>query len=163
MIELVQVERNNLDKYLEFEQKYDGSLKTYMGRVYPDHHELFEERTSSGLLYWRYIVSDGLYVGSVWLERETADLPAAVMGVFIIDDAQRGKRIGEQAIGIAVLQGPGVLGVDRVDLNVRTYNERAIRCYRKCGFQIVSGFTKPDGTEVYRMTYFPTNRAGSGN
>jgi RimJ/RimL family protein N-acetyltransferase len=59
------------------------------------------------------------------------------VGLFAPDDL--GKGLGRRAIRLVLAHAfaapeAGGLALNRVDLRVLAYNERAIRCYRACGF-----------------------------
>lgn len=151
MVELISVNSENIGNYVVFEKCYDRQLKEYMSRIYPNHHEDFEEMEATGLLLWSYIFYNKNPIGSIWIEKESKEKKTAVLGVFLADESARGKHLGEEAIGIACRKGAQTLSVDSVELNVRLHNERAIKCYEKCGFKEEYCFTKPNGIEVIHM------------
>lgn len=150
-MKLLAVSAENLVWYGTFEAKYDACLKEYLSRIRPHGAEQFEQLTKAGLLLWNYILLDGKPVGSVWLEKESGDAKSAVLGIFIAEESCRGKQIGEEAVRRICRDGAEKLGADSVELHVRPYNIRAIRCYRKCGFEETGRFVKPNGVEVIQM------------
>ena len=46
-----------------------------------------------------------------------------------------GKGLGTEVTQLVLSHAFGTLGLHRVSLRVLAYNERAIRCYEKCGFR----------------------------
>lgn len=151
MVEFLTVDRGNLKWYDAFDRVYDGCLKEYMSRIRPNRSEQFETLAAAGLLMWDYILFEKTPVGSVWLERESSEVKTAKLGIFLAQESCRGRHHGEEAILLACESGRKELGIDLVELNVRPTNLRAIRCYRKCGFEEINRFVKPNGVEVIRM------------
>jgi len=112
---------------------------------------------SKTLLYM--IKLDGNFVGTAWLEDITPE--DAKLGIYIADIDSRGKGIGEKVVGKLIKIASDELGLKSIYLNVRDYNERAIRCYSKCGFKVTKkteGLTFSDGSHggKYQMTLFIT-------
>lgn len=151
MVALLPVNRGNLEWYAAFEEVYDDCLKEFMSRIRPNHSENFEALAAGGLLLWDYILVGGKPVGSVWLEKESSEAKTAVLGILIAEESCRGKHAGEEVVRLICKDGADVLGVDSVELNVRPRNVRAIRCYRKCGFEETERFVKPNGVAVVHM------------
>lgn len=150
-MKLLAVSAENLKWHGVFEAKYDVCLKEYLSRILPYGAEQFEQMTQAGLLLWDYILLDGKPIGSVWLEKGSKDAKSAVLGVFIADESCRGKHIGEEAVRLICHDGAEKLGATSIELHVRPRNIRAIRCYRKCGFEETGRFVKPNGVEVIQM------------
>ncbi len=61
---------------------------------------------------------------------------ARITRVLVGDVASRGKGIGEQMVKALMTIGFGQLHLHRMSLGVYDINESAIRCYKKCGFNI---------------------------
>ena len=60
---------------------------------------------------------------------------ARITRVLVGNSGQRGKGIGEQIIKAMMRIGFEELHLHRMSLGVYDFNEPAIRCYKKCGFQ----------------------------
>lgn len=58
----------------------------------------------------------------------------AELGVFIGDSAARGRRRGQEAVGLLLKHAFMDLGLERVYLRVMSDNLPAMRCYEACGF-----------------------------
>lgn len=104
---------------------------------------------------WFVIVTGGIDVGAVWIDRRRRHPGQGVLGIVIGHIERLGRGIGRQAIMQALFRARGILGFDSVRLTVRQSNTRAVRCYRRCGFEITGRGIKPmeDGDKVpfYRM------------
>ena len=66
-----------------------------------------------------------------WIERN------AVLGIFIGDDAFRSKGYGTEAIKLLLEYGFKYLNLHSIRLDLLEVNERAHKCYLKCGFKDV--------------------------
>lgn len=151
MTQLLAVNTENRPRYGAFEKSYDTCLKEYMSRIFPHRADRFAELTEAGLLLWDYILCGGKPVGSVWLEKESAEEETAVLGIFLAEESCRGKHVGEEAVRLICRDGAEKMGISSVELHVRPQNSRAVRCYRKCGFEEAGRFVKPNGVEVIHM------------
>ncbi|MFH1879994.1 MAG: GNAT family protein, partial [Bacillota bacterium] len=56
------------------------------------------------------------------------------LGMVIGSDDKRGKGYGTQALKLMIGYAFGVLGLERLELEVYSANKRAIRCYEKARF-----------------------------
>ena len=77
---------------------------------------------------------DEHYLGQIDLFSINWKLRSAEMAIVLGSEAQRGKGIGSEAIGLLLDFAFRMLGLERVELEVSTENNRAIRCYQKAGF-----------------------------
>lgn len=59
----------------------------------------------------------------------------ATIGIFIGDEKYRNNGYGSEAIGLLLDYGFNFLRLNNIDLKVFSFNERAINCYKKCGFK----------------------------
>ena len=84
------------------------------------------------------IIADHEEIGTVWLEKTDASTEMAMLGILIGDEGKHGKGIGVSAIKLAINHSKDRLGFRNVRANVRLNNTRAISCYRKSGFTIIS-------------------------
>lgn len=77
---------------------------------------------------------DNRFLGSVRLHHISERDGTARLAIGLLDPAKLGRGYGEEAICLVLRYAFDVLGLHRVGLRVLDYNERAIRCYQKCGF-----------------------------
>ncbi len=142
MLELEKVCDANLSYYSEYDKAYDNDLKNYQSRIYPS--------SDTQYLHWYHIKADGKYIGAIWLEKAyTEDF--SVLGIFIADATYRNKGIGTEAIK-QIMQDLSSIHTNKVLLRVRQENERAIRCYKKVGFEEYRQYVKND-LNVLEMIY----------
>lgn len=75
------------------------------------------------------------YIGQIdlikidWINR------IGTLGIVIGSREYLGKGYGTEAIKLIQKFAFNSLNLNKLDLEVRDYNERAIKCYKKCGFQ----------------------------
>lgn len=74
-------------------------------------------------------------LGSISLEHIDATHRCATLGIFIGEKNRRSKGVGTEAINLILEYGFRYLNLHSVQLEVMAANERAIRCYEKCGFK----------------------------
>ncbi len=74
-------------------------------------------------------------IGSVSIESIDHLNRCGTLGIFIGDKNYRDKGYGTEAIRIILEYGFKYLNLKNIKLDVMGFNERAIRCYQKCGFK----------------------------
>lgn len=74
-------------------------------------------------------------IGTVSLEKINNVNRTATLGVFIGDKEYRSKGYGTEAIKLILDFGFRYLNLNNIKLDVLEFNERAIACYKKCGFK----------------------------
>lgn len=74
-------------------------------------------------------------IGTVGLERINYINRHATLGVFIGEEAYRNGGYGTEAINMILDYGFNYLNLNSIQLDVFAFNERAIACYKKCGFK----------------------------
>ena len=79
---------------------------------------------------------DESYLGQVDLISINWRLRSAELAIVMGAEARRGKGLGTQALGLMLRYAFLTLGLERVELEVATENQRAIRCYEKAGFRL---------------------------
>ena len=74
-------------------------------------------------------------IGTVSLEQIDNINRTATLGIFIGDKEYRSRGIGTEAIKLILDYGFHYLNLQNIKLNLMAFNERALRCYQKCGFK----------------------------
>lgn len=74
------------------------------------------------------------YIGQIDLIKVDWVSRKATLGIVIGRKELHGKGIGTEAIKLLLGFAFNQLNLNKVDLTVRDYNKRGIRCYEKCGF-----------------------------
>ncbi|MGZ9586096.1 GNAT family N-acetyltransferase [Paenibacillus marinisediminis] len=83
-----------------------------------------------------YIIADReteAYIGQIDMSVDWKNRTGTI-GISIGVKDQQGKGIGEEAIRLLMAVAYEQLGLHRIQLDVYSYNERAYRCYKRCGF-----------------------------
>lgn len=74
-------------------------------------------------------------IGSITLEHIDTISRTAVLGIFIGEEDYRNKGYGTEAINLLLEYGFRYLNLHSIRLDLLDVNERAHRCYLKCGFK----------------------------
>lgn len=76
-------------------------------------------------------------IGTVGLEKINRTNRTAVLGIFIGDKDYLSKGYGTEAIRLVLNYGFNYMNLHNIRLNLMSFNERALKCYKKCGFKEV--------------------------
>ena len=74
-------------------------------------------------------------IGSITFENIDFISRKAILGIFIGDDEFRSKGYGTEAINLILEYGFKYLNLHSIRLDLLSINERAHKCYLKCGFK----------------------------
>ena len=74
-------------------------------------------------------------VGTISLENINWTQRSAILGIFIGDENYRSKGYGTEAINLILEYGFKYLNLHSIRLALLSINERAHKCYLKCGFK----------------------------
>lgn len=91
------------------------------------------ERNIKHPLCWAVEVDDRL-LGEARLDGLDLHDRRARLATGLYDVSQLGKGLGRELINLVLSHAFETMRLHRVDLRVLAFNERAIRCYRACGF-----------------------------
>ena len=80
-------------------------------------------------------LSSNKLVGTIGLEHFNWIFRSAVLGIFIGDEDYRSKGYGSEAINLLLEYGFKYLNLHSIKLDLLAINERAHKCYLKCGFK----------------------------
>lgn len=83
------------------------------------------------------------YIGQIDLVRIDWKNRKALMGIIVGSPQNHNQGYGTEAITLLLAYGFDRLGLNKIELEVRTYNKKGIRCYEKCGFK-TEGIFKED-------------------
>ena len=108
----------------------------FMSRVTPDLYEM-GGAVSGDILDWYLINQNGQPIGTIWVEKSNVRSEVAKIGILLGSKKLFGKGIGTHSILLAIKSSSKNLKFNKVQLNVRKSNDRAIGCYQKCGFSII--------------------------
>ena len=108
----------------------------FMSRVTPDLYEM-GGAVSGDILDWYLINQNGQPIGTIWVEKSNVRSEVAKIGILLGSKRLFGKGIGTHSILLAIKSSSKNLKFNKIRLNVRKSNDRAIGCYQKCGFSII--------------------------
>lgn len=74
-------------------------------------------------------------IGSIGLHKLDYINRTATLGIFIGDKDYRSKGYGAEAIRLISDFGFNYLNLNNIKLDLMEFNERALKCYKKCGFK----------------------------
>ena len=132
-IYLRHIEETDLEDYRQWISQIRATR--YLTRFYPDEF-LRNQKIRSEYHVWFIIQQGRQDAGTVWIQRNDATDGTVKLSIFLNSERKFGQRIGQTAIPQAIEKARAHLPFNRVLLNVRRNNRRAIACYQKCGFRI---------------------------
>jgi RimJ/RimL family protein N-acetyltransferase len=94
----------------------------------------FERQMKEPNVAWFAIEADGKFIGRCGLHDFDATHHTCTLGITIGDREYQGRGYGREAIGLLLDYAFRLRNVQKVWLTTGGNNERAIRCYRACGF-----------------------------
>ena len=78
---------------------------------------------------------DDKLIGSIGLHSIDNTNKSATLGIFGGEESGRNKGYGTEAVGLILDYGFNYLNLNNIKLDVMEFNDRAIACYKKCGFK----------------------------
>ncbi len=123
----------------------DFQVTDYIGRsaemyTVDAERKYLEENSSNRASFCMVSLEDDTMFGSVSLEDFDLIERSALFGIFIGDENYRNNGYGTEATRLILDFGFNYLNLHSIRLSVFANNERAIACYKKCGFKEVGRF-----------------------
>lgn len=138
-VELKAINREDLPRIYEFNNDLEtellggGSPPLPMPLLYWENR--FEQRAKERPENISFAIwADGKIIGDVGLKEFDRTGHKCELGISIGDKEYWGKGYGRETIGLVLDYAFRILNQQRVWLSTNGNNERAIRCYRACGF-----------------------------
>lgn len=94
-----------------------------------------EENSNPEAVFSIITLDEDKLIGTVGLERINHPHRTATLGIFIGDKDYLSKGYGSEAIRLLLDYGFNYMNLHSIKLTVFAFNERAIKCYKKCGFK----------------------------
>lgn len=94
-----------------------------------------EENSNPEATFSIITLEEDKLIGTVGLERIDHLHRTATLGIFIGDKDYLSKGYGTEAIRLLLDYGFNYMNLHSIKLTVFAFNERALRCYKKCGFK----------------------------
>lgn len=97
--------------------------------------EYLEKTSNTDVSFLIIRKSDDTLIGTVGLEQIDYINRIATLGIFIGEKTDRSKGYGTEAIKLLLDFAFNYLNLNNVKLDLLAINERALACYKKCGFK----------------------------
>ena len=94
-----------------------------------------EENSNSQSAFSIVTIDDDKMIGTVSLENIDNINRTATLGIFIGEKDYRSKGYGTEAINLLLEYSFRYLNLNNIQLNLMEFNERALKCYQRCGFK----------------------------
>lgn len=94
-----------------------------------------DENTSQEAAFSIVTLDNDKMIGSISLENINRINRTATLGIFIGDKDYRNNGYGTEAIRLILEYGFKYMNLNNINLDLMSFNERAYRCYLKCGFK----------------------------
>lgn len=132
--------RNTEDVEKFTEWLNDFKITDYTGRsanvlTLESEKEYLEQHIGDEATFSIIRLKDDELIGTIGLEKISHIHRGATLGIFIGDESGRNKGYGTEAVKLILDYGFNYLNLNNINLHVMEFNERAIACYKKCGFK----------------------------
>lgn len=101
----------------------------------PAEKEFLESNSSPEATFSIITLEEDRIIGSISLEDINSKNRTATLGIFIGDTEYRSKGYGTEAIRLILEYGFKYKNLHNIKLDLMEFNERAYKCYQKCGFK----------------------------
>lgn len=128
----------DIEKFTEWLNDFD--VTDYLGRsgaiVTLDGEKQYLENISNNGVYFVIVTLDNNeMIGTVSLEKINNIDRRATLGIFIGNKEYWNDGYGTEAIRLILDYGFNYMNLHSIKLNLMSFNERALKCYKKCGFK----------------------------
>lgn len=132
--------RNSEDIEQFTEWLNDFGITDYLGRsgaiVTLDVEKQYLEASSKDSVHFVIVtLNNNEMIGTVSLERIDNIDKRATLGIFIGNKEYWNDGYGTEAIRLILDYGFNYMNLHSIKLNLMSFNERALKCYKKCGFK----------------------------
>lgn len=132
--------RNSEDVEQFTEWMNDFQTTDYIGRsgqlvTLDGEKKYLEENSNAEASFVIVTLDENKMIGTVALEQINHINRTATLGIFIGDKDYRENGYGTEAIRLILEYGFHYLNLNNIDLRVLDLNERAKKCYQKCGLK----------------------------
>lgn len=109
---------------------YSGKLMSIQGEK-----EFLESNNNPEATFSIITLNEDKIIGTVGLENFNYVDRTATLGIFIGDREYRSQGYGTEAIRMVLEYGFKYKNLHNIKLDLVSFNERAFKCYQKCGFK----------------------------
>ncbi len=97
--------------------------------------QYFEQNLNKDYIFFIVTLENDNLIGTVGLEDYDFVNRTATLGIFIGNKNYRSEGYGTEAIKLILDYGFNYLNLHNIKLDLMSFNERALKCYKKCGFK----------------------------
>jgi len=131
--------RNNEDVEKFTEWMNDFQVTDYTGRSgatmsLEEEKKYLEENSNPQGTFVIVTLGENKLIGTIGLEKINTINRSAVLGIFIGDKEYLSKGYGTETIRLILDYGFNYMNLHSIKLELLSCNERALKCYKKCGF-----------------------------
>ena len=141
-----QVTQSDIEKFPAWYERIGGS--ELFSNFIPSTFLSFEESKD---LLWFIILDDDDEIGTIWFERKDPSKASYDLGIYLNRSDLFGKGIGGTVINAAMDTLLSEKAEQELYLDVRKENMRAIRCYKKLGFEVFQEGEKVTPTGIIKF------------
>lgn len=128
----------DIEKFTEWLNDFETT--DYLGRsgklqTFDAERKYIEQNTSPEATFVIVTLDEDKFIGTVSLENIDSVHRIATLGIFIGDKDYRSQGYGTEAIRLILDYGFNYLNLNNIKLDLMSFNERALKCYKKCGFK----------------------------
>lgn len=126
------------EKYVEWLNDFETT--DYIGRSHQiltieSEKKYLESTMEEEAVFGIIDIKEDKLIGTLGLHQIDHFKRTATLGIFIGDKEYRGKGYGTEAIKLILDYGFNYLNLNNIKLDLMEFNERALACYKKCGFK----------------------------
>lgn len=128
----------DVEKFTEWLNDFETTDYTGMSGVLMSlngEKKYLEDNTNPEATFVIVTLDGNKMIGTVSLEEIDNINRAATLGIFIGDKDNRDKGYGTEAINMILEFGFKYRNLHSIKLDLMEFNERALKCYKKCGFK----------------------------
>ena len=131
-------DEEDIEKYTEWLNDFETT--DYTGRsagllTIENERKYIEGKIDEPAAFAIVTLDEDKLIGTVALEDINNVNRTATLGIFIGDKEYRNKGYGTEAIKLILDYGFNYLNLGNIKLDLMAFNERALKCYQKCGFK----------------------------
>lgn len=132
--------RSTEDAEIFTEWLNDFAITDYTGRsgnlvTLEAEKRYLEENSASDATFVIVTLEEDKMIGTVSLERINTIDRRAILGIFIGNKDYWNNAYGTEAIRLILDYGFHYMNLHSIKLELMSFNERALKCYKKCGFR----------------------------
>ena len=127
-----------VEKFTEWLNDFETT--DYIGRsaiitTLEGERKYFEGSNDKNYSFFIVTLDNDKLIGTIGLECYDHINRTATLGIFIGDKEYRSKGYGTEAVRLILDYGFNYLNLNNIKLDLMSFNERALKCYQKCGFK----------------------------